>query len=118
VNGVVAVLLLLARPASAAGSGERGGIDVRHTIVDISCTIRRDSHNHIVRSRGAVAEFRVANPCPATGKITGACHGYDISHSWGLWCCGPDIPENMSWITHAAHMEWHRNLRACSDSVP
>ena len=115
----VLALLLVTSPASAAGAGgEAKGIDVRHTAVDVSCTIDRDSHHRIARSRSAVAEFRVANACPATGKTSGACPGFDISHGWPLFCCGPDVPGNMSWLPHSAHVEFHRDLQRCSSAVP
>jgi hypothetical protein len=46
-------------------------------------------------------EFRRENPCPATGKTTGACPGYVIDHIVPLKRGGADNPENMQWQTKA-----------------
>jgi hypothetical protein len=40
----------------------------------------RDSRGSIVRSAAARREFRSANPCPSTGRTTGACGGYVVDH--------------------------------------
>ena len=51
------------------------------------------------RDRAQVALFRKTNPCPATGKTTGACKGWVVDHIWSLCLGGPDKPENMKWQT-------------------
>lgn len=48
-------------------------------------------------------EFRKANPCPSTGKTTGACPGWRIDHMVSLRCGGPDTPENLWWLTVEEH---------------
>lgn len=53
------------------------------------------------RSAAAVAAFRREHPCPATGKTTGACHGYVVDHLMPLCWGGADEPDNMSWQTKA-----------------
>jgi len=53
------------------------------------------------RSAAAKSEFKLANPCPATGKPRGACPGYVIDHIKPLCAGGPDRPENMQWQTVA-----------------
>ena len=60
------------------------------------CTIGR-SDGKIDRSRASVREFRKTHPCPATGKTSGACHGWVVDHHWPLCAGGCDLPENMSW---------------------
>ncbi len=34
----------------------------------------------IVRSRAAVAAFRRSHPCPATGRTSGTCAGWEVDH--------------------------------------
>lgn len=51
------------------------------------------------RSRSVRGEFARANPCPATGKRSGACPGYVVDHVLPLACGGVDHPDNMQWQT-------------------
>lgn len=63
------------------------------------------------RSARAVAEFKRANPCPATGQPRGACPGYVVDHIIALACSGADNPHNMQWQTVAqakAKDRWER----------
>ena len=62
-------------------------------------TCTRDKHGHIKRSQEAKHEFRKSNPCPSTGKSTGACPGYVIDHVMPLKRGGADAPSNMQWQT-------------------
>jgi hypothetical protein len=55
------------------------------------------------RSAAQRVEFRKANPCPATGRVSGACLGYEIDHVTPLKCGGTDTPDNMQWLTVADH---------------
>lgn len=57
----------------------------------------------IERSRAVVAEFRRANPCPSTGKIRGACPGYQVDHREALVCGGPDTVDNLQWLDVQSH---------------
>lgn len=41
--------------------------------------------------------FRKANPCPSTGRTTGACPGWVMDHMVSLRCGGADVPENIWW---------------------
>lgn len=66
------------------------------------CTPTRAADGTIARSEKAIYAFRKTHPCPATGKTTGACHGYVIDHRQALCVCGRDAPENMRWMTVAA----------------
>lgn len=61
------------------------------------------AHAHAATPRGTEAPrlFRQANPCPATGKTTGACPNYVMDHMRPLACNGPDVPENLMWQTVA-----------------
>src|SRR5260370_35024072 len=38
------------------------------------------------------------NPCPATGKTSGACPGYIVDHVVALKRRGPYQPSNMQWL--------------------
>lgn len=49
------------------------------------------------RDPGQVREFRKTNPCPATGKVSGACPGWVVDHMVPLCAGGPDVPDNMMW---------------------
>lgn len=57
---------------------------------------------HKARSPTARARFQRANPCPATGKRTGACPGYVVDHKVPIKRGGPDSPDNMQWQTREA----------------
>jgi hypothetical protein len=43
--------------------------------------------------------FEKANPCPSTGKTSGACSGYVVDHAVPLKRGGADSPSNMQWQT-------------------
>jgi hypothetical protein len=49
------------------------------------------------RSSTTRHEFQRANPCPSTGKTTGACPGYVKDHVIPLCKGGPDKPANLQW---------------------
>jgi hypothetical protein len=51
------------------------------------------------RSEKAKREFKVQQPCPATGQTKGACPGYIIDHIVPLCAGGEDSPSNMQWQT-------------------
>jgi hypothetical protein len=55
------------------------------------------------RSRTARAEFMRTNPCPATGKTSGACPGYQVDHVRALCAGGVDHRSNMAWLTVEQH---------------
>lgn len=57
----------------------------------------------ISRDRNQVNAFKRANPCPITGKATGACRGWEVDHRVPLKCGGADHPSNMQWLTRGQH---------------
>lgn len=59
----------------------------------------------IPRSSAAVAAFKRANPCPLNDARRGACPGYEVDHIQPLCASGPDVPDNMQWLTHAEHRQ-------------
>lgn len=59
----------------------------------------------IARSSSVVAQFKRANPCPVTGKTSGACGGYVVDHKWPLCALGPDEVWNMAWQTRAESLK-------------
>jgi hypothetical protein len=76
-----------------------------------SGSAQRDSHGKIKRSEAAKDAFKRQQPCPATGKSTGACPGYVIDHVKPLANGGADDPSNMQWQTKEAAKEkdkWER----------
>lgn len=57
------------------------------------------------RDPGQVRQFRRDNPCPATGKTTGACPGWVVDHIIPLCWDGKDDPSNMQWQTKIAALQ-------------
>lgn len=53
------------------------------------------------RSYMAKKRFKLANPCPATGKTHGKCPGYVMDHIKPLCAGGSDTPHNLQWQTKA-----------------
>ena len=51
------------------------------------------------RSYHAIKQFKLDNPCPASGRYKGRCEGYVIDHIKPLACWGLDSPKNMQWQT-------------------
>jgi hypothetical protein len=49
------------------------------------------------RDPAQVRSFRKVNPCPSTGKTSGACPGFVVDHLWPLCAGGEDSPKNMAW---------------------
>jgi hypothetical protein len=91
-------LVLCAAPAICKSSGKGHS----HASSTKCTTCARNSHGRIKRDPAAKRAFQKANPCPSTGKTTGACHGYVIDHVVPLKRGGADKPENMQWQTVAA----------------
>ena len=66
------------------------------------------------RSRAVAREFQPQQPCPSTGKTTGACLGWRKDHMWPIACGGADAVSNLQWQTIAdakAKDAWER--RGC-----
>ena len=55
------------------------------------------------RSPAVKAEFRRANPCPSTGRTTGACPGWQVDHRQALVCGGRDDVSNLQWLGVTEH---------------
>lgn len=60
-------------------------------------TCERDANGRIRRNPAARRAFQRGNPCPATGRISGACPGYVVDHLVPLKRGGADEPGNMQW---------------------
>ena len=67
--------------------------------------VPRDSSGKIKRDPQARRSFQKNNPCPSTGKISGACPGYVVDHVRPLKRGGTDHPSNMQWQTKEAAKE-------------
>lgn len=48
--------------------------------------------------------FHKSNPCPSTGKTSGACPGYHVDHIVPISCGGSDSTSNMQWLTASANL--------------
>ena len=57
----------------------------------------------IQRSKAEVRQFRFSNPCPATGRHSGACPGWAVDHVKPLCAGGEDKSGNMQWIENPDH---------------
>ena len=55
------------------------------------------------RSRTLRTEFMRLNPCPSTGKSSGACPGYQVDHREALICGGRDELDNLQWLGTEEH---------------
>ena len=64
--------------------------------------VPRAANGKIKRDPKARAEFKNQNPCPSTGKSSGACPGYTVDHVNPLKRGGADSPSNMQWQTNQA----------------
>ena len=66
------------------------------------------------RDQNVVWKFRKTHPCPSTGKVKGACPGWNVDHVIALRCGGPDTVGNMQWITVRDHkVKTRREAREC-----
>lgn len=55
------------------------------------------------RDRSVRAEFVRQVPCPATGKTSGPCPGYEVDHITPMCRGGPDTVANLQWLTIEQH---------------
>jgi len=76
------------RRTRAAGS-YAGAVSTRCT------TCERDADGRIKRNPAARRAFQRSNPCPATGRTSGACPAYVVDHIVPLKRGGADEPGNM-----------------------
>jgi hypothetical protein len=120
-NRLTALILIAFLPAIAAAkdshpsSSHPKPVHVKNSHVVPKHQATDHSSLKNVRSASAKRNFQASNPCPATGKTTGSCHGYVIDHRTPLACGGADAPSNMQWQTTAEAKLKDRTERAgCS----
>lgn len=71
------------------------------------------------RSPALRAEFMRLNPCPSTGKTTGACPGYEVDHREALICGGKDELANLQWLSIEEHKAKTRvEVKLCRRRTP
>jgi hypothetical protein len=49
------------------------------------------------------AEFMRAHPCPANGRTSGACPGFQVDHILAICAGGADSAANMQWLAVDLH---------------
>jgi hypothetical protein len=76
-------------------------------------TVARESRGRVKRSNPAKDAFKREQPCPSTGKPSGACSGYVMDHVKPLDCGGADDPSNMQWQTIAEGKAKDKTERYC-----
>lgn len=90
-------------------------------------TFPLDLDARIKRSSKARNDFKKENPCPATGKTSGACPGWTIDHRIAICVGGEDSASNMRWMTEEAAKEkdkweckpgWKERLKEEAGNVP
>lgn len=111
---VLVLSLALCLPTIAQPKGGHGGSShasgsrsahSHATHTHTASSVPRDSRGHITRDPAARASFQHKNPCPSTGKTSGACPGYVVDHVTPLKRGGTDSPGNMQWQTKQAAKE-------------
>lgn len=66
------------------------------------------------RDRSLIWKYRKLHPCPSTGKVYGACRGWQVDHIIALRCGGPDSIDNMQWLRIPEHRaKTKREAREC-----
>lgn len=63
------------------------------------------------RSSAVRRAFQQQQPCPSTGRTSGACPNWVKDHITALACGGQDTVSNMQWMTRAAALakdKWER----------
>lgn len=86
-----ALFLLLAVPLLALAA------DPRY----IEGPVKREADGTIKRSAASLYQFRKDHPCPGTGRVSGACPGWEVDHVIPLACGGADATLNMQWLPTA-----------------
>lgn len=69
-----------------------------------------------VRSTKTRMDFVRHTACPATGLNKLPCIGFIMDHRKPLDCGGPDVPDNLQWLTveaWKAKSKWERSNPAC-----
>ena len=92
-----------ARPSSRPAYRSTHGIALSH----------RTATGRTKRSTAAKDSFKRQQPCPSTGRSSGACPGYVIDHVRPLECGGADAPSNMQWQTIADGKAKDKTERNC-----
>lgn len=66
----------------------------------------------LARDRSVRRDFHRSNPCPSTGRTSGACPGYVVDHVVPLCAGGLDDPTNMQWQDRESARHKDRGERA------
>lgn len=81
-------------------------------LILLSSSLTANAEYH--RSQKAKTIFKYEHPCPATGRVKGACQGYIIDHIKPIACGGADASSNMQWQTkEEAKLKDKWELKGC-----
>jgi hypothetical protein len=79
------------------------GYLLRTAFVGASIAMGAAQASELVRSRAQIRGFRAEYPCPSTGRIRGACPGWQVDHIRPLCAGGEDKRSNMHWLATEDH---------------
>ena len=105
-------LIVAAFAFSTAAAGHGGGLNAQgcHNQKGGTYHCHRDAAGNRIGAKPGSRDpaqrraFHRNNPCPSTGKTSGACPGYHVDHIIPLACGGADRPSNMQWLTAKANL--------------
>ena len=95
---VIATLIIAVLLTGCAGTSSYGSSSSRYKYSSAS-----SYSSGTERSQSEIRKFKSMNPCPSTGRRSGACPGYDIDHRVPLAAGGADRTSNMQWLSKSAH---------------
>lgn len=72
---------------------------IQHALFLLLLALISTAQAKIPRSSQVTRDFQKQNPCPTTGKTTGACPGQVKDHIKSLCAGGTDSVDNMQWQT-------------------
>ena len=87
---------------------------MRVVLALLALSVMAEVDARLARSQTEVRAYRSEYPCPSTGKVRGACPGYQVDHVIPLCAGGLDHRSNMHWLSVEDH-KWKTfvDVREC-----